>query len=278
MSLLFLSVLLLSTPGYAEASAEQIVINKGTNQLAFYQDNQLVRVFPVATGRSPVLTPEGNFRVVNKIINPPYFKQNIPGGRPNNPLGPRWLGLSAPGGSYGIHGNSNPASIGTYASAGCVRLYNEDIIWLFEKVPIGTPVKIKNNNINLNAKLEPETAILTINGNHIPEECKAIILDDKVMVALRPLAEFFGYNVRWDNQTNAIIVEDNHIRAAVRIGISSVEIDDNTIALSSPPILKDTTTYIPPDFFDEVLGYKSHWNAQKKHLDFIDSTVYLPIN
>jgi len=124
----------------------EITINKATNKLYFNSNDTVFKVFPVATGRSPSLTPEGQFTIVIKLVNPAYYRLNIPGGSPRNPLGYRWLGLSVgSGGSYGIHGNNNPASIGTYASAGCIRMQNQDVAWLFDHTPLGTPVKIIND-------------------------------------------------------------------------------------------------------------------------------------
>ncbi|MCG3017628.1 L,D-transpeptidase, partial [Escherichia coli] len=74
-----------------------IVINKANNQLAYYKNNKLVRTFSVATGRTNSLTPEGKFRIVNKIVNRPYYTGKIPGGDPRNPLGNRWMGINARG-------------------------------------------------------------------------------------------------------------------------------------------------------------------------------------
>ena len=62
----------------------------------------------------------------------------IPGGSPTNPMGAAALTLS--GDKYAIHGTNRPASIGTYASAGCIRMMNEDVLDLFARVNIGTPV------------------------------------------------------------------------------------------------------------------------------------------
>ncbi|MBO8137233.1 MAG: L,D-transpeptidase [Desulfotomaculum sp.] len=90
-------------------ASQYILINKATNQLALFENGKLVKVFPVATGKSPELTPEGIFKIVNKVIKPVYCKLKIPGGSPNNPLGLRWLGI---GGVYGIHGTNDPESIG----------------------------------------------------------------------------------------------------------------------------------------------------------------------
>lgn len=123
-----------------------IEIYKSTNKLYLYQDGNLAKIFPVATGKTSDLTPEGSFTVATKIKNPPYYKSNIPGGSPNNPLGYYWLGISHAGGyTYGIHGTNNPSSIGTHASAGCVRMYNADIEYLYGIIPIGTSVKIQQS-------------------------------------------------------------------------------------------------------------------------------------
>ena len=64
----------------------------------------------------------------------------IPGGSPGNPMGPRAMTLS--GGQYAIHGTNKPASIGTFASYGCIRMYNQDILDLFDMVSVGTPVVV----------------------------------------------------------------------------------------------------------------------------------------
>ena len=60
--------------------------------------------------------------------------------RPGNPLGTRWMGISAP--YVGIHGTPDAASIGYSASHGCIRMRIPDAEWLFQHVEIGTPVFI----------------------------------------------------------------------------------------------------------------------------------------
>ncbi len=139
----------------AEAATvkQLIVINKKTNQLAYYQNGKLVKVFMVGTGRKSSLTPEGKFKIVNKIKNRPYYKEKIPGGSTKNPLGVRWLGIEARGTygtTYAIHGNNNPSSIGKYVSAGCIRMHNDQVLWLYNKVAVGTPVIITTSDLTLN--------------------------------------------------------------------------------------------------------------------------------
>lgn len=126
-----------------------IVVKTSNNTMAYYKDGKLVSEYRVATGKKSTQTPKGKFKVVNKIVNRPYYKGNIPGGDPRNPLGNRWLGLqvgSTYGTTYAIHGNNNPSSIGTSVSGGCIRMYNDEIKWLYEQVPIGTYVIISSSN------------------------------------------------------------------------------------------------------------------------------------
>ncbi|MBD1380119.1 L,D-transpeptidase family protein [Metabacillus arenae] len=138
--------------GMTKASAggkQLIIINKAKNELAYYEGSSLKSVFKVATGRKPSYTPEGRFKIVNKIVNRPYYKKKIRGGDPRNPLGNRWLGINARGTwgtTYAIHGNNNPSSIGKYVSDGCIRMFDHEVEWLFSKVKVNTPVIITTSN------------------------------------------------------------------------------------------------------------------------------------
>lgn len=76
--LMFCFMFLLVQPAKAAASS-LIIINKSTNQLAYFENNKLSKVFKVATGKLPSYTPEGKFKIVNKITNRPYYTGNIPG-------------------------------------------------------------------------------------------------------------------------------------------------------------------------------------------------------
>ncbi|MGP4081143.1 L,D-transpeptidase family protein [Pseudalkalibacillus sp. R45] len=140
-----------------------IIINKSNNQLAYFENNKLMKVFKVATGKQPTYTPEGRFKIVNKIVNRPYYTGKISGGDPRNPLGNRWLGLNARGTwgtTYAIHGNNNARSIGQYVSAGCIRMYNDEVQWLFSKVPVNTPVIITTSGKSF-------TALASANGFNV---------------------------------------------------------------------------------------------------------------
>jgi lipoprotein-anchoring transpeptidase ErfK/SrfK len=125
-----------------------IVIRRGSNRLYLYDGMRFWRVFGVATGQSQYPTPLGRWHVVVKWRNPWWYPPHstwaqgakpIPPG-PGNPLGTRWMGLSASG--VGIHGTPDDASIGYSASHGCIRMHIPDAEWLFNHVRIGTTVFI----------------------------------------------------------------------------------------------------------------------------------------
>jgi len=125
-----------------------IVIRRGANELRYYLGARLVRTFGVATGQSVYPTPTGMFSIVDMQRDPwwrppdsPWAQglKPIPPG-PGNPLGTRWMGLSAPG--VGIHGTPDDASIGYSASHGCIRMHIPDAEWLFTHVDLGTQVVI----------------------------------------------------------------------------------------------------------------------------------------
>ena len=130
-----------------------ILINRSINRLFLFKNTgrSLVpwRTFAVATGQSIYPTPRGTFQIVVKWVNPTWYPPTqdawakgllpVPPG-PNNPLGTRWMGLSAPG--VGIHGTDEPGSIGYSASHGCIRMQVPDAEWLFDRVKVGTTVFI----------------------------------------------------------------------------------------------------------------------------------------
>lgn len=127
---------------------EAVVILRGSNRLLFFDDAKLVRWFAVATGLPEFPTPLGNYEIVNLQRDPWWYPppsewakdaEPVPPG-PGNPLGTRWMGISAP--YIGIHGTPDAASIGYSASHGCIRMRVPDAEWLFRRVEIGTPVFI----------------------------------------------------------------------------------------------------------------------------------------
>lgn len=97
-------------------------------QLGYYF---VCKTYPIAIGKASTPTPVGQWKITGKLYMGGAF-------------GPRFLSLNVPWGNYGIHGTNRPNSISTAASAGCIRMYNPDILELFSWVSVGTPVTIYN--------------------------------------------------------------------------------------------------------------------------------------
>jgi lipoprotein-anchoring transpeptidase ErfK/SrfK len=141
-----LAVLLLAAA--AETLADQqpqprrrIVVSIPDRQAALVEDGRVVKIYPVAVGKSATPTPAGTFAVVQRIPYPTWYTAHrvVPPGKAN-PLGTRWIVLSRKG--YGIHGTNAPNSVGRRASHGCVRLRNADVEDLFDRVAVGDVVEL----------------------------------------------------------------------------------------------------------------------------------------
>jgi len=128
-----------------------ITIDKSKFKLRLFKQLKYVRSFGVAVGQPAYPTPSGRFRIQEKQVNPVWSVPNspwagelqgttVPGGSPSNPLKARWMGIIN---GVGIHGTGEPWSIGTRASHGCIRMRVPDVIKLYERVPVGTPVLIR---------------------------------------------------------------------------------------------------------------------------------------
>lgn len=175
-------VLLFSFESIAQSqqaiSQNRIEIDILSKSLYFYENNNIIKKYPVAVGKASTQTPVGEYKVINKLVNPYYSKKKIAGGSPQNPLGSRWMGFKP---SYGIHGNNNPKSIGTFVSEGCVRMYDKDVKELYEKVTLGTPVVIKYEPIQIKSDIEKSNLIIIV----YPDTYKQIpnlekLVDDKL--------------------------------------------------------------------------------------------------
>ena len=118
-----------------------IVIDLSTSRLALYYDGILLKVYPVAIGRSDA-TPPGKYWILRKEIDPAlyWFGEYISPRSPINGLGTRYLQLSDP--TYGIHGTSKPWEIGKRISHGCIRMFNPDVEELDAFAGVGTEVLV----------------------------------------------------------------------------------------------------------------------------------------
>jgi L,D-transpeptidase ErfK/SrfK len=137
------------------AIPDGIVLNVAQRMLFVFENGEAVRAFPVAVGMRDWPTPRGRFSVLVKESDPVWdvpvsiqqemarkgkpILTTVPPG-PDNPLGNRWLALSAP--NVGIHGTNQPSSIYRFTTHGCIRLHPDDMLELFDLVDVGASVEI----------------------------------------------------------------------------------------------------------------------------------------
>ncbi len=262
---LVLIFLLLFSSSVQAADTIKIVINKKVNKLAYIKNGEVTRIFPVATGRQPDYTPEGSFKVVRKVVNPYYNKLKIPGGSPRNPLGVRWLGLDArgtSGGTYGIHGTNNPGSIGKYVSSGCIRMHNSDVIWLYDHTPIYTPVEIINREWDLEQR--PATVVLDGKTLSFDRGSGAYLVNSRVMVPLRALAEEMGCKVTWNGEREEAVVTGRGKVLAFRADSAVMTADGRTVKMDVPVALKNQRMFVHVRAIADALGYRVSWDGKTR--------------
>jgi lipoprotein-anchoring transpeptidase ErfK/SrfK len=138
------------TKELAKAYPSVITIDQSSFRLRLFKRLKFVKGYGVAVGQPAYPTPNGLFAIQSKQVNPTWTAPNSPwagemagqqvaGGAADNPLKARWMGVN---GAVGIHGTGQPWSIGTRASHGCIRMTVPDVIDLFGRVDVGTPVLI----------------------------------------------------------------------------------------------------------------------------------------
>lgn len=140
-------------------SSPALFVNLPSRTLELYDGTQLIGRYPVAIGKTFSQTPQGQFQIYYKEINPDWIPEgkdiDVPSG-PDNPLGYRWMEFS-PG--YGIHGTCVPESIGTAASGGCIRMNEADVEEVFDQVPVGTPLTITYERIVVRVETNGEVSV-----------------------------------------------------------------------------------------------------------------------
>ncbi|MEN3285475.1 MAG: hypothetical protein V7607_6615 [Solirubrobacteraceae bacterium] len=128
-----------------------ITIDRAHFKLRLFKALKFRKSYGVAVGQPAYPTPTGRFSITSKQVNPVWSVPNSPwagelqgttveGGSAANPLKARWMGIAN---GVGIHGTGEDYSIGTRASHGCIRMHVPDVVDLFKRVPVGTPVLIK---------------------------------------------------------------------------------------------------------------------------------------
>jgi len=133
-------------PTIIQAHRYHLVVSLGQRRLVLHQQGEPIVSYPVAVGQEDWQTPVGTFTVQTMRRHPvwqhPITGEPIAPG-PENPLGARWIGFWQDGGyQIGLHGTNQDDSIGQAISHGCIRLRNADIIDLYNRITLGTPITV----------------------------------------------------------------------------------------------------------------------------------------
>lgn len=134
-----------------------LLLRLGERRLYLLDDDPATPVesFPIAIGKPGTETPTGSFLVEELVVDPDFVKydrsktppailRRIPPGARDNPLGKRWIGFThGPDWTLGIHGTPRPELLGKAVSNGCVRMRNEDVVRVYERVQLGTRVIVE---------------------------------------------------------------------------------------------------------------------------------------
>lgn len=144
-----------------------VVLNLAEYRMYYYPparegETPVVMTYPMSIGRMDWATPLGRTRIISKVRDPSWYPPDsvraeheadgdplpriVPPG-PDNPLGAFAMRLDLPG--YLIHSTNRPAGVGMRVTHGCIRMFPEDIGFLFERVGIDTPVQILNEPVKL---------------------------------------------------------------------------------------------------------------------------------
>ena len=170
-----------------------LVLNLAEYRMYYYPEPRegkpaYVYTYPMSIGRMDWETPLGKTSIVAMARNPAWYPPQsvreehaaegdplpriVPPG-PENPLGTRALRLGLPG--YLIHGTNRPAGVGMRVSHGCVRMFPEDIEFLFERIRVKTPVRI----INVPVKMGWDGEVLVAEV-HPPLESAQPLVDESL--------------------------------------------------------------------------------------------------
>jgi lipoprotein-anchoring transpeptidase ErfK/SrfK len=127
-----------------------VAISRSQRELRLFVDRRLAKTYRVGIGAVGFDTPAGEYEIETKAANPAWYVPNkewagdlagkvIAGNDPENPIKARWMGFYA---GAGIHGTDDEASIGNAASHGCIRMLIPEVIDLYDRVPLHTPLYI----------------------------------------------------------------------------------------------------------------------------------------
>ncbi len=242
---------------------KRIEINLASKLLTLYQGDVGIRMYPVAPGKPSSPTPVGRRKVEDMEMNPtwidPDSNTQIPSG-PDCPLGYRWIGI---GGNYGIHGTNVASSIGSYASHGCVRMYEADVEDLFAHIVKGIPVDIIYERLVVE-KAPDQTVIYYVYPDGYGRE-NLNVSDVKKKLAAFGVAGFADP----DDIQHAIAMADgvpNYVAKVYDLYVKGQKLDAHAYG-------KDGHIYLPVMVVARAAGIRAEWSPNWKRLNTVYGTA-----
>ena len=242
---------------------KRIEINLASKLLTLYQGDVGIRMYPVAPGKPSSPTPVGRRKVEDMEMNPtwidPDSNTQIPS-VPDCPLGYRWIGI---GGNYGIHGTNVASSIGSYASHGCVRMYEADVEDLFAHIVKGIPVDIIYERLVVE-KAPDQTVIYYVYPDGYGRE-NLDVSDVKKKLAAFGVAGFADP----DDIQHAIAMADgvpNYVAKVYDLYVKGQKLDAHAYG-------KDGHIYLPVMAVARAAGIRAEWSPNWKRLNTVYGTA-----
>lgn len=242
---------------------KRIEINLASKLLTLYQGDVGIRMYPIAPGKPSSPTPLGRRKVEDMEMNPtwidPDSNTQIPSG-PDCPLGYRWIGI---GGNYGIHGTNVASSIGSYASHGCVRMYEADVEDLFAHIVKGIPVDIIYERLVVE-KAPDQTVIYYVYPDGYGRE-NLDVSDVKKKLAAFGVAGFADP----DDIQHAIAMADgvpNYVVKVYDLYVKGQKLDAHAYG-------KDGHIYLPVMAVARAAGIRAEWSPNWKRLNTVYGTA-----
>jgi L,D-transpeptidase ErfK/SrfK len=228
------------------AKQEGIVVNLAEMRLYYFRTPGAAPItYPIGIGRDGLMTPIGETQIVSKIAGPvwvptprmrqehPYLPASVPQG-PMNPLGTHALYLGWK--EFRIHGSNKPWAIGRRVSSGCMRMYPEDIVKLYNETPVGTKVTVVEQPIlaawagrKLYIEVNPsrtQSNQLEIDGAFQPKDMTEGLKKVILAVAGKP----GGKIIDWEAAAKAV-----HERRGLPVLIADLDAPAGTHPRAEPP-------------------------------------------
>lgn len=204
-----------------DAPHNGVVINLPEMRMYYFFDQkEPPATYPIGIGRTGLTTPLGSTTISHMSVDPtwrptdrmraedPTLPAVVPPG-PENPMGTHAMYLGWP--SYAIHGTDKPYSIGRRLSSGCIRMYPEDIITLFDNVKPGTqimvvdqPVKTAWINDKYYVQVHPTQEQSDMLSHDSMTKPEYPIRDDDIKTILTGVGPTEGVTLQWDKIRSAV--------------------------------------------------------------------------